>query len=1015
MSLFRDLLIEKKRKPYYCEVEYLEGTGTQYIDTGIIPTGAYTVIAKAKYNDLGSGSSKLFGSRNGSSSKEFIFTAGSLNGAVFTIGYGTNTITATGIDSDTNIHIFKLSKGTGYVDNAIAKQFPQESFTGDYPIYLFGANYAGTENGLSSTRFYYEEIYDGNDVLVQNLIPCRRNSDSVLGMYDTVTGNFLTNAGTGTFTAGSDVVPTPDAPMDIYCNNGVIKVSPNLFTRDGETLGKFYDASGVEQDGAYPGYYFAHTDFIKVKPNTTYTFGLKAGYATVSGGSLNHRVIGWTSSKSYVKEEINVIEPPNTEAGTLLYGTFTTSATTEYVTINFLYAPLETEIQLVQGSNLPATYRPYGQIYVDSNSKNLFDYEYFYDNYQTYSPSAVGRCPIKLQPNTTYTVSTNKDTGMYTSSMFVVSGSAIDWTASTSNNGILVNSPRTVTTDSNGYLCFGLYVASENAIPESDFINGTVWVQIEQGSSATPYVPYHNTTETVEVTGKNLFDKSIFTGDSDLNLIYTSYQIPNGTYTMSSPDFPFTGSTTNVFFLAGNISTGASTPINGVAINKPITITVTDGYYTIAHRYISGRDLNNAHPVDYNWQIEQGSTATSYKPYFNGGSATAEMLLKVGDYKDEQSVIDGGVTRNIGIKVLDGSEDWKATYQGFFEAPLPNHIASVPAYCNYFQSVTTGTVPPVAERANKVWLGSTWVGLGATTKFSTVNTFKQWLADQYANGTPCIIVYPLAEPTTETVTGQPLDIPEDYVLTVTGSLDDLVATVGKSIHTTPTPKQPLDIRCNNGVLKVNNQGQIYTDGTVETVEIDTTGNTANAEMLLAVGSYQDVQSVLDGNVTRNIGIEVLDGTENWTYSADCFRLVISDTFAFPNTCLCSHYKGVISDLIVSQMNDNEIKCGYEGTGTQNTIYLKDARFTTTNALTAFLADQYAQGTPVTILYPTSSPVTEQVISQPLSIQEGTNIITAEGSIDNLPLEVSYKAGVAVTITEVQNAQLDNNVEVTING
>ena len=35
MSLFRDLLIEKKRRKYYCEVEYLESTGTQYIYAGI--------------------------------------------------------------------------------------------------------------------------------------------------------------------------------------------------------------------------------------------------------------------------------------------------------------------------------------------------------------------------------------------------------------------------------------------------------------------------------------------------------------------------------------------------------------------------------------------------------------------------------------------------------------------------------------------------------------------------------------------------------------------------------------------------------------------------------------------------------------------------------------------------------------------------------------------------------------------------------------------------------------------
>ena len=539
----------------YTQVEYLQSSGTQYIDTGYKPNSNTTISIKY-YPAVSSNFMCLYGTQDSQSLKRFY---GLISSTQFRVQVNSNagsTPSFWGINKDGTLSVdtngtFAQTQGTvtlGVDNKNKLISVKSDEYTGNisasgtvlgdnldcqYNMLLLSRSTAGTAANNFSGRLYSFVVKE-NDTIIQNLIPARRNSDNVLGMYDTVTGNFLTNSGTGTFTAGSNTVPSPDTPMNIVSNNGVIKVSPNLFTRDRETLGKFYDASGVEQDGAYPGYYFAHTDFIKVKPNTTYTFGLKAGYATISGGSLNHRVIGWTSSKSYVKEEINVIEPPSTETGTLLYGTFKTSATTEYVTINFLYAPLETEIQLVQGSNLPATYRPYGQIYTD----------------------------------------------------------------------------------------------------------GTV--------------------ETVEIDT---------TGDT----------------------------------------------------------------------------------------------------------ATAEMLLKVGTYKDEQSVINGSVTRNVGIKVFDGSEDWKATYQGFFDAPLPDHIASAPAYCNYFQSVTTGTVPPAAERANKVWLGSTWVGLGATTKFSTVNAFKQWLATQYVNGTPVIVVYPLAESTTETVTAQPLTVQTGTnIVTITQvSIDDL--------------------------------------------------------------------------------------------------------------------------------------------------------------------------------------------------------------------------------------------------
>ena len=149
-------------------------------------------------------------------------------------------------------------------------------------------------------------------------------------------------------------------------------------------------------------------------------------------------------------------------------------------------------------------------------------------------------------------------------------------------------------------------------------------------------------------------------------------------------------------------------------------------------------------------QLEEGIRPTKYEEYYQASFAP-EDLLKLSDYQDVQSVLDGIVARNVGIKVLDGTENWRTAYSGFYSTALSNHIALSPAYCNYFQSVITGTIPPAGERENKVWLGSSWLGLGATTRFPTVEQFKQWLAAQYAAGTPVIVVYPLANTVEETV------------------------------------------------------------------------------------------------------------------------------------------------------------------------------------------------------------------------------------------------------------------------
>ena len=61
------------------------------------------------------------------------------------------------------------------------------------------------------------KIYEQN-VLVRNYIPCYRKADNVIGLYDKVNGVFYTNAGSGTFLKGSDVI----SPICETLPNGII-------------------------------------------------------------------------------------------------------------------------------------------------------------------------------------------------------------------------------------------------------------------------------------------------------------------------------------------------------------------------------------------------------------------------------------------------------------------------------------------------------------------------------------------------------------------------------------------------------------------------------------------------------------------------------------------------------------------------------------------------------------------------------------------------------------------------
>ncbi|MBQ3933453.1 MAG: hypothetical protein II653_06835, partial [Lachnospiraceae bacterium] len=174
----------------------------------------------------------------------------------------------------------------------------------------------------------------------------------------------------------------------------------------------------------------------------------------------------------------------------------------------------------------------------------------------------------------------------------------------------------------------------------------------------------------------------------------------------------------------------------------------------------------------------------------------------------------------------------------------------------------------------------------------------------------------------------------------------------------PTPDTPVDIVCNNGVLKFDNINQeIYADGTVETIEVDTTGDAAETEMLLKVGDYQDVQSIIDGAVTRKVGIKVLDGTEGWNYYSVAqgvlFRITIANSVSDGKNAsgvLCNAYR------VVSV--GNRTSGTLSGT-TTNYDFINDD-YTTVDDWKAYLADQYAAGTPVIIVYPLATSTTETV-------------------------------------------------------
>ena len=187
----------------YTELQYIESTGTQYIDTGIIPTNRTSISAKATVLNLNSGPS-FFGSLSGNPLVGLLLGTNSTgNGALFV----NKTTDALNIQITANsIYEINLSGTT----LSIQKSGEQAQTFTTTPIVetagnicIMGRNEDGVVRRLGAFKYYYMKIYE-NGILVRDLIPAK-NASSVVGMYDMVSGQFFTNAGTGTFTAGPDM------------------------------------------------------------------------------------------------------------------------------------------------------------------------------------------------------------------------------------------------------------------------------------------------------------------------------------------------------------------------------------------------------------------------------------------------------------------------------------------------------------------------------------------------------------------------------------------------------------------------------------------------------------------------------------------------------------------------------------------------------------------------------------------------------------------------------------------
>lgn len=255
----------------------------------------------------------------------------------------------------------------------------------------------------------------------------------------------------------------------------------------------------------------------------------------------------------------------------------------------------------------------------------------------------------------------------------------------------------------------------------------------------------------IELSSRNLFDinnqtiKQDYAKDNNGNEIYslggnytTSYtQVkPNTVYTFS---YSLSSQVARIYYYTKD-KTWISRTDNIKNSNNNYTFTTPNNCYYIQFQNVINFTMSN------NIQLEEGTTATSYTPYYN------YTPNKIGDYED---YIDGTpdnwvLYKNIGKVVLDGSENWieltGVSYKTYYVDSLINATRTndtAPYYSDYFASITNNQ----RYVNNSFFINSNNRIIISYNDITTVANFKTWLSTHNTE-----LLYVLATETTETIT-----------------------------------------------------------------------------------------------------------------------------------------------------------------------------------------------------------------------------------------------------------------------
>lgn len=225
------------KKPYYCEVEYLESTGTQYIDTGLTGNSDTKAELAVIISTKATGNVGIFGSRGNSA-----------NSNLLAVGYGTSSLASD--FNNSSYSSYRASVSYELDTKYICYTSKEKRFIKDENGIVLAENTTlcndtmstsnlllFAETGVASKqqgKMFYAKIWDDN-ILVRDFIPVLDNNMKPC-MYDKVSGKLFYNKGTGEFIAGEVIQKPTHTEIEYLEGDAVSYIDTGVIGRTGVTV-----------------------------------------------------------------------------------------------------------------------------------------------------------------------------------------------------------------------------------------------------------------------------------------------------------------------------------------------------------------------------------------------------------------------------------------------------------------------------------------------------------------------------------------------------------------------------------------------------------------------------------------------------------------------------------------------------------------------------------------------------------------------------------------------------------